>query len=256
MPLRRACPFAVLVLLACGGGGPSRPPVASISLTPGAAAPLTSLGDTVQLTATALDASGAPIAGVGIAYSSSDATIAAVTQGGLVTAVANGAATIHASAEGKEATLSVTVAQVVAKVIVTPTGLQVPPGEIPLFHAAALDARDHAVVSAPAPVWTTSDAALATVATDGRATVSSSAPTGATVSAIATVGAVSSASGGVMTVDPSAIYVETISVTASGATSFSSLNQTVQLSASGTNPHGPVTGVTFGWSTSAPAVSR
>ena len=62
MPLRRACPFAVVVLVACGGGGPSRPPVASVSLTPPTAAPMTSLGDTVQLTATALDASGAPIA--------------------------------------------------------------------------------------------------------------------------------------------------------------------------------------------------
>src|SRR6267143_3781768 len=194
MPLRRACPFAVLVLLACGGGGPSRPPVASIALTPSTAAPLTSLGDTLQLTATALDAAGAPIAGVGIAYSSSDTAIAVVTQGGLATAIANGAATIHAAAEGKEATLAVTVAQVVAQVLVTPTALRVPPGEIPLFHASAVDARNHPVVGAPAAVWSTTDPAVATiapdatVATDGRATVSAGAPDGATVSAIATVG--------------------------------------------------------------------
>src|SRR5713101_6654578 len=199
MPLRRACPFAVLVLLACGGGGPSRPPVASVSLTPSAPAPLTSLGDTVLLTAVALDASGAPIPGVGIAFSTSDATVATVTQGGLVTAVANGDATIHGSAEGKEATVAISVAQAVAQVIVTPSALRVPPGEIPLFHASALDARNHPVAGAPAPVWTTSAPAVATIGADGRAAVSASAASGDTATAIATVGALSSTSGGVMT---------------------------------------------------------
>ena len=112
MPLRRACPFAMLVLLACGGGGPSRPPVASIALTPTSAPALTSLGDTLQLTAVPLDATGAPIPGVGIAYTSSAPAVATVTQSGLVTAAGNGSATIHASAEGKEATIAVAVAQV------------------------------------------------------------------------------------------------------------------------------------------------
>src|SRR2546426_165485 len=90
MPLRRACPFAMLVLLACGADVPSRPPVASVSLTPTSAPSLTSLGDTLQLTAVPLDATGAPIPGVAIAYTSGDATVATVTQGGLVTAVGNG----------------------------------------------------------------------------------------------------------------------------------------------------------------------
>ncbi|MFL5311555.1 MAG: Ig-like domain-containing protein [Myxococcales bacterium] len=256
MPLRRNWPFAALILLACGGGGPSRPPVASISLTPATTAALTSLGDTLLLTATAHDAGGAPIPGVGIVYTSSDAAVATVTQSGLVTAVANGAATIHASAEGKEATIAILVAQVVAHVLVTPSGLLVPPGEVPLFHASAVDARSHAVVGAPAPVWTTTDPAVATIAADGRAAVSPTAATGATVSAIATVGAVPSTAGGAMTVDPSAIYVETISLAAAGATSFSSLNQTVQLSATATNPHGDVTSqVTFAWSSTAPTVA-
>jgi plastocyanin len=257
MPLRRACPFAMLVLLACGADVPSRPPVASVSLTPTSAPSLTSLGDTLQLTAVPLDATGAPIPGVAIAYTSSDATVATVTQSGLVTAVGNGSATIHASAEGKEATIAVAVAQVIAQVTVTPAALLVPPSETPLFHASALDARGHAVVGAPTPVWTTSNPAVATIGTDGRATVSSSAASGDMASAIATVGAVSSTSGGAMTVDPSAVYVETISVTASGSTSFSSLNQTVQLSATATNPRlGDVTSsVTFAWSTGAPSVA-
>jgi hypothetical protein len=256
MPLRRTRPFALLVLLACGGGGPSRPPVASISLTPPTAAPLTSLGDTLQLSATALDAAGAPIPGVGIAFTTSDASVATVTQGGLVTAVANGGATIHASSEGKEATIAVAIAQVVAHVLVTPSALQVPPGEIPLFHASAVDARNHPVVGAPAPVWTTTDPAVATIGTDGRATVSPTAATGATVSAIATVGAVPSTSGGAMTVDPAAVYVETIAISPSSVAPFPTFGQTVQLSATATNPHGDVTSqVTFAWSSSAPGVA-
>ena len=248
MPLRRACPFAVMVLLACGGGGPSRPPVASLSLTPANSATMTSLGDTVQLTATALDASGAPIAGVGILFTSSDSSVATVNQAGLVTAVANGNVTIHASAEGKEATAAVAVAQVVAQVIVTPAALLVPPGETPLFHASPVDARNHVVAGAPAPGWTTSDATVATIAADGRATVSSTAPNGATASAIATVGTVTSTSGGAMTVQSTAVYAETITVTGSTA-SFSSLSDTAQLSATATNPRlGNVTSqVTFAW---------
>jgi plastocyanin len=254
MPIRRACSFAMLVLLACGGA--SRPPVASISLIPSSAPPLTSLGDTLQLTAVPLDSTGAPIPGVGVSYTSSDATVATVTQGGLVTAVGNGNATIHASAEGKEATLAVSVAQVVAQVVVTPTALLVPAGEIPLFHASALDARGHPVGGAPAPVWTTSNPAVATIGADGRAAVSSTAVKGDIATAIATVGTVASTSGGAMTVDPSAVYVETISV-APGATSFSSLGDQVQLSATATNPRrGDVTAsVTFAWSSSASGVA-
>src|SRR5437870_5524520 len=83
----------------------------------------------------------------------------------------------------------------------------------------------HPVAEAPAPVWSTADASLATIASeyaDGRATVAAGAADGATVSAIATVGSVASTAGGLMTIDPAALYVETISVAAAGGTtSFS-----------------------------------
>src|SRR5216684_1739017 len=103
MPLRRACPFAVLVLLACGGGGPSRPPVASVSLTPSAPAPLTSLGDSVLLTAVALDAGGAPILGAGLVLCPTVRTVCTVMQCGVVNSLPNGTPTINPSAAGKKA---------------------------------------------------------------------------------------------------------------------------------------------------------
>src|SRR5438270_596248 len=95
MPLRRlmAC-FALPFALACGGGGgPTRPPVASVTLTAASSGPLTSVGDTLQLTAVPRDAAGAAIPGVAILFTSSSAAAATVTQGGLVTAVANGTTT-------------------------------------------------------------------------------------------------------------------------------------------------------------------
>src|SRR5437763_8006650 len=172
MPHRRwrFC-FALPFVLACGGGGgPTRPPVASISLTASSTAPLTSLGDTLQLTAVPRDATGAAIPGAGVLFTSSNAAAASVTQGGLVTAVANGTTTIHASAEGKEATIDVTVAQVIAQVVVTPASIKVPPNETPIFQALAVDARNHPVAGAPPASWSTTKPAVATIAADGRAT--------------------------------------------------------------------------------------
>jgi uncharacterized protein YjdB len=257
MPHRRSTLCLLLLTVACGGGG-GLPPVASVSLTAPSSAPLTSIGDTVQLTAVALDAAGAPIPGVAIAFSSSATAAATVTQGGLVTAVANGMATIHASAQGKEAALDVTVAQVVAQVVVTPGSIRIPPGETPLFHASAVDARSHPVAGAPAPAWSTTDPAIATIGADGRAAVSASASETQTVSAVATVGPVSSTAGGLMTIDSTAIYVETITVTAPpGFTSFSKVNDTVQLSATATDAHQNdiTSSVTFTWSSSAMSVA-
>lgn len=57
--------------LACGGGGAARPAVASVSLTASRTGPLTSLGDTIQITAVPLDASGVAISGVTVAFTSS-----------------------------------------------------------------------------------------------------------------------------------------------------------------------------------------
>ena len=79
-----------MFLPACGGGDAVRPAVASVSLTASRTGPLTSLGDTMQLTAVPLDAKGVAIAGVAVALTSSNPAVATVTPGGLVTAIANG----------------------------------------------------------------------------------------------------------------------------------------------------------------------
>ncbi len=82
--------------------------VASIALAPSGSASVP-VGQTLQLTATVLDAQGLPIVGMVIAYASSNASVATVSGTGLVTALAQGTTTITATVAGKSASVKVTV---------------------------------------------------------------------------------------------------------------------------------------------------
>ncbi|MCY3773565.1 MAG: Ig-like domain-containing protein [Gemmatimonadetes bacterium] len=85
-----------------------RQSVGSITIEP-AMATLMSIGETVQLTASVLDENGQPVSGAVVDWSSGDETVATVSDGGLVTAVVNGTATITATAGGVSATAAITV---------------------------------------------------------------------------------------------------------------------------------------------------
>lgn len=82
-------------------------PVASVAVTPAAGALTTPA--TLQLSASALDSIGQPLAGRPIAWSSSTPSIAIVSSTGLVTGVTAGVATIVASSGGKSGQASITV---------------------------------------------------------------------------------------------------------------------------------------------------
>src|SRR5206468_2143496 len=81
--------------------------VASVSVTPAAAS--VAPGQTVQLTASALDASGNVLSGWTTSWSSGDPAVALVDGSGLVTGVAAGPATITATSGGQIGTATVTV---------------------------------------------------------------------------------------------------------------------------------------------------
>lgn len=100
--LATACVLAV----ACGDST-SPVPVASVEVTPGTADRL--VGETVQLTAVAKDASGATLGGRKFSWTTSSAQVATVNASGLVTGVADGTATITATSEGKSASATITV---------------------------------------------------------------------------------------------------------------------------------------------------
>ena len=82
-------------------------PVASVSVTPNPAS--VQLGATVQLTATPRDASGNPLSGRQITWSTNAPSVATVNGSGLVTGMGAGSATVTATSEGKSGTSAVTV---------------------------------------------------------------------------------------------------------------------------------------------------
>ena len=98
-----------------GGGGDTSPPlvqtpaaVSSVAMSTSGASLVSQ--QTVQLTATARDASGNALSGRSATWQSSAVAVATVTSDGLVTAVAKGTATITVTIESRTATAAIVVA--------------------------------------------------------------------------------------------------------------------------------------------------
>ena len=89
-------------------------PVSSVTVTP--AARTLYAGETLQLTALTLDSAGGTLSGREVTWSSSDTTRATVSDNGLVTTLADGSVNITATVEGKSATATITVLQVLTDV--------------------------------------------------------------------------------------------------------------------------------------------
>ena len=163
----------LLTALSAGGlvGGcddPVPPPAPTkVTVSPTATA-LPSLGDTVRLTATVLDQHGEPMPKVAVVWSSGDPSVASVEHtSGLVTAVANGTATVTATADSVRGTASVTVDQVAVGVTVEPETDTLEALDDTLRLAAqAFDANGHSVAH-PGFAWRSDDEAVATVQGDG-----------------------------------------------------------------------------------------
>ena len=120
--MNSARPALVAVLLAgmawasgCGDGAtepapppPDPPRATTVTVTP-ATAELTALGETVRFSAEVRDQNGRVLAGVSVAWSSADASVATIDASGLATAVGNGTATITAATGSIQGTARVTV---------------------------------------------------------------------------------------------------------------------------------------------------
>ena len=169
---------ALLVALwahACGDGAvepqppPSDPPrPTTVTVTP-ATASLTALGATVQLVAEVRDQNGQVMAGAAVAWASRDPSVATVAPAGLVTAAANGTATITATAGSASGTATVTVAQEVSTVTVSPEADTVMVADTLRLNAEATDVNGHQVADADF-VWSSSDTLVATVDSTGLVT--------------------------------------------------------------------------------------
>src|SRR5438034_1080199 len=171
-------------------------PVTAVTVTPSSGT--VAIGRTVQLTATPRDASGNPLTGRAIGWSSSDNTIATVNSSGLVTGVVAGAVTITATSEGQSGTASITVSGVpVASVTVSPASASVPVGQTVQLSATLRDANGAILTGRPV-AWASNNTAAATVTGTGLVS--------AKVAGSATITATSEGQSGTaaMTVTPSA----------------------------------------------------
>src|SRR5712692_1041801 len=143
-------------------------PVASVAVSPASA--IVTVGQTVLLTATPQDSSGAPLSGRSVTWASGNAVVATVSATGLVTGVAGGVATITATSESRSGTASVTVATVpVASVSVSPGSASVMVGHTVQLTATLRDASGN-VLTGRTVTWASSTPAIATVSASGLVT--------------------------------------------------------------------------------------
>ena len=172
-PSLHALLFAAAALAACGDGatapvGGTPRPVAQVELQ--APASTLEVGGWATFVATPRTADGTAIPDVAVSWSSTDTTVATVSAQGRVTARGVGSASIRAAAGGRTGEVAITVVpEAVSLVLLAPSA----PG--PLFvgdvrpFTAEARAADGRVLERPV-TWSSSNPAVATVASDGRVT--------------------------------------------------------------------------------------
>ena len=131
---------------------------------------LTSLGETVQATAQALDANDSAIPGHTFTWATSDVAVISVNAAGVLTAIADGTATITATTNGVSGSTEIVVQQTVAVVEMMSTAdTLIVIGDTSVFSASATDARSNPM-GGQAWTWTSSQETVATVDTLGNVT--------------------------------------------------------------------------------------
>jgi uncharacterized protein YjdB len=218
-------------------------PVASIVVSPN----VTDLvvGQSSQLTARVLDASGATLSGRTVAWSTNLSSVATVSSQGLVTAVASGTATITATSEGRSASATVNVgAQPVSAVIVSPGQMTIFAGQSVQLSALVTDDRGQVLSGRPV-TFSSSNSQVATVSSGGLVTGVSAGST--------TITATSEGATGTATVTIAPEPVAAVEVTPATVNLFPGSGS--QLGAVARNVNGQVlTGRTVLWSSSSPSI--
>jgi TolB-like protein len=223
-------------------------PVVAAVVCAGDVIVLDALGATAPLTAAALFATGDTLPDQVIAWTSSAASIASVAPTGsaaaVVSAVADGQATIRCGVGELSDTRAVQVAPVVARVTVTPAEAVLAPGET-LQFAALLHDRLNNVLTGHPITWQSGAPAVASISAAGLATALA---TGST-RIVATSGtAADSATLSVSSLPPLAVTGESTPGTGPTGAPLVVLNGTV-------NPRGAATQAWFEYGTSATLVS-
>ncbi len=224
---------------------PDPPQAATITVSP-ATADLAALGATVQLSAEVLDQNGQVMTGATVTWASGTVAVATVSASGLVTAVANGSATITATSGSASGSAAVTVMQSADSVAVLPAEASFAAvGDTVRLVAEAHDANGNTVAGAEFS-WESGDEAVATVGASGLVT--------AVANGSATITATSGSASGsaAVTVMQSADSVAVLPAEAS----FAAVGDTVRLVAEAHDANGnTVAGAEFSWESGDEAVA-
>lgn len=170
--LIRAVSTAVVtaVLLSCGGGESTAPRPVLTTLTVSFPNPTITVGQSANASVSGVDQFGAPIATGTVTWTTGSATVASVSNSGVVTGVAVGQTEVIASASGKEGRAAVNVVPPpVASVSVTPVTSTIAIGGTQQLTATTLDANSN-ILTGRAITWTSSDPSRATVDGTGLVT--------------------------------------------------------------------------------------
>ena len=257
----------VTLAAACGGGDSDSPtalptvpdpsvmqPVVSVEVSspaePTALGEPLQLGETLQLSVEALDENGQAVAGVEFSWESSNPSVATVDATGLVTGVAEGTATITASAGDVQATVEITVVsamQPVVSVEVSPSAETIAIGTTRQLSAEAFDENGQAVAGVEFS-WESGDAAVATVNASGLVT--------GVAEGSATIFASAGSVQGRAAITVVSVTQPVVSVQVSPSAETIAIGTTVQLSAEAFDGNGDVVaGVEFSWESGDAAVA-
>ena len=204
------------------------------------------VGTTAFFIATAEDASGSPLSGRTITWSSDAPSVASVTVDGLVSAVALGTVTITATSEGQSGSSSVTVSAVpVATISVLPASANLRVGTSVQLSATTKDSANNILNGRPV-TWSSS--------APGVASVSASGVVAAVAAGSATITATSEGRTGTTAITVTIVPVSSVAVTP--ASVALRVGGNTQLSATTTDSANNVlTGRTVTWSSSATGVA-
>ncbi len=227
---------------ACGDGpgGVKEPVLASVVIFPLSAT--IEAGGTQQFNASARDEAGNPMQGVLFNWSSSNPSVAVVSEAGLATGVGGGDALIRATAEGVTGSGQLEV-RALTTITVSPAFSTIMIGESQQLTAVAAD-QTGAPLDGIELTWNTSDPALATVTSTGL---------------------VQGVAGGDVEITASAREIsgfaqvrvrEVNAITVSPETATLLAGETLQFDAVAKDQDGiPVEGVTFEWTSTDPGVA-
>ena len=216
-------------------------PVTSVEVSP--SAETIGLDASVQLTAGAFDANGHAVVDAEFSWESSDAAVATVDVSGLVTAVAEGVATITASSGNASGAATITVVNVTGPVVsveVSPSAETIGLGGTLQLTAEGFNESGHAVAEAEFS-WESSAAAVATVDASGLVT--------GIADGVAVITASSGGTSGAATITVVNVTGRVASVVvAPREATITALGDTLRLAALGFDQNGyGVAGAVFSW---------